>query len=73
MATYTLEQCDTAIAALEAGLDELALLPDEGATGKTRLKLDGATGRANDRLETWKLRRAAVLNGGHLPRLRRDC
>lgn len=70
---YTVEQCDSQIAALEAALDELALLPDEGATGKTRLKLEGATGRAEARLETWKLRRAAALNGGYLPRLRRDC
>lgn len=70
---YTVEQCDAKLAELEEALDELALLPDEGSTGKTQLKLDGATARIKDRIETWQLRRAAALNGGRALRTRRTC
>lgn len=70
---YTIAQCDEKIAELEAALDELATLPTRGHTGKTAVDLSGADGRIQDRLDTWKMRRAALLNGGEAPRLRRSC
>lgn len=73
MASYTVEQCDAKLTELQAALDELALLPTRGSTGKTSLDLSGASERVKDQIETWQLRRDALLNGGIALRTRREC
>lgn len=73
MATWTVQQCDDAIAELEAALDELVLLPVRGSTGKTSRDLSGKSAEIQDRIETWQSRRAALLNGGVAVRPQRGC
>lgn len=73
MATWTVEQCDAKIAEFESALDELALLPTRTTTGKTSVDLSGKSAEIQERLETWRQRRSALLNGGRAPRLERCC
>lgn len=70
---YTVAQCDSKIAELEAALDELALLPMKGTTGKTTIDLTNKRADIEARLDTWTLRRAALANGGVALRTRREC
>jgi hypothetical protein len=67
------EQCEAKIAELEQALDELALLPARGGTGKTQLDFVGKAAELQDRIETWQLRREALLNGGVARRKERMC
>lgn len=73
LTTWTVEQCDQEIAALEAALDKMILLPTSGSTGKTSLNFAGKTKEIRERIEEWQDRRRAILNGGYAPRLRRTC
>lgn len=69
----TEEQCDAKIAAFQAALDELALLPTRGSTGKTALDLSQNEARIKDRIEHWQGVKAALQNGGAAPRTERCC
>ena len=41
--------------------------------GQTSLDLSGASERVKDQIDTWQLRRDALLNGGVALRTRREC
>lgn len=69
----TVEQCDEKIAAFQAALDELALLPTRGQTGRTMLDLSDNEAKLLERIEHWQGVKAALLNGGVAVRKTRCC
>lgn len=72
-APWTLAEVEAKIAAFEAALDDLALLPTRGSTGKTSLDLSGKAREIQDRLDTWRERREALINGEAASYRERGC
>lgn len=62
--TYTVAECEARIAAFEAKLDEIAVLPTVGSTPATSLDHSKTADRINERLAVWRDRLAVARAGG---------
>lgn len=71
--TWTVPQCEAKLAELREALDELALLPKRGRTGKTELDMTGKVAELEAQIDKWERRREALLNGGRARRKERMC
>lgn len=71
--TYTAAECLTKIAALEAALEEIVMLPTRGRTGKTMLDHSKTPQEIERQLQVWRGRLKAARNGGRALRKRRGC
>lgn len=61
---YTVEQCETELAAIEAQIAELRGLPTSGTVGKTSLNFAGTLSELRRERALWERRLDAAYNGG---------
>ncbi|MGD9894281.1 MAG: hypothetical protein AB7U18_23590 [Dehalococcoidia bacterium] len=61
---YTVEQCETELATIEAQIAELRGLPTSGTVGKTSLNMSGTLAELRRERMTWERRLDAAYNGG---------